>query len=123
MQECAHCRELFMPVGSTPLINRTDGRSFHVTLFVGPNPRENPAGGFFTDQSMCSFWYVHDRLGPARKYLVVYILDTKTTVEELADMLAELVQEGVKLRALYTLANGKLRPGLPSAASAAGSGQ
>jgi hypothetical protein len=113
VERCAHCGELFIRVGSTPLINRTDGELFHVSLFSGPTPRPNASGGFFAGQLMCSFSYIHDHIGRKRKYLVVYILDVEKTVEEAADHIAALVQAGEKLRGLYTLANGQLKPGLP----------
>ena len=76
-ETCAHCGESFVRVQKTPLINRTDGESFHVSLFSGPSPRPNPAGGFFAKQVMCSFSYMHDHTGRQRKYLVVYIVDPK----------------------------------------------
>jgi len=62
---------------------------------------------------MCRCAYIHDHIGRKRKYLVVYILDVEKTVEEAADHIAALVQAGEKLRGLYTLANGQLKPGLP----------
>ena len=110
-ETCAHCGEFFIHVEKTPLINRTDCKTFHVNLFWGPIPRPNPSGGFFSEQIMCSFSYMHDQIGWQRRYLVVYIVDAKKTVEDAADHVAELVQAGQKLRGVYTLADGQLKPG------------
>jgi hypothetical protein len=57
---------------------------------------------------------MHDHIGRDRKYLVVYIVDSKKNVEDAADQVAQLVQTGQKLRGIYTLADGQLKPGLPT---------
>ena len=72
VKRCDHCGELFISLENVPFINRTDGKTFHVSLFAGPNPRPDASGSFFADQSICSFSYVHDRLGKGREYVVVY---------------------------------------------------
>jgi hypothetical protein len=57
---------------------------------------------------------MHDHTGRQRKYLVVYIVDPKKTVGDAADHVVELVQTGQKLRGIYTLADGALKPGQPT---------
>ena len=113
-KRCAHCGESFVPVENVPFINRTDRKTFHVTLFAGPNPRPTPSGGFFARQRICSFWYVHNQLGPKRRYVVVYIPKAEINIEDAADLVADLVQAGQKLRGIYTVNDSQLTPGLPT---------
>jgi len=115
VETCLHCGESFARHQKTLLINRTDGKNFHLSLFWGPNPRPNRLGGFFDNQVICSFSYVRNQVGAERSYLVLYIVDSTKTIDDGADLVAELLQKGEQLRGVYTLADGQqLIPGMPA---------
>lgn len=106
---CGHCGKTFVRItNQTPLVNRSDGFRYHVTLFSGPDPRPKPSGGFYSDQVLCEFAYAHDQLGPKDHTVLVVITHTKPNpedilreVEEAADKLAELLERGYALTAAY----------------------
>jgi len=102
----------------TPLVNRSDGMRFHVTLFAGPDPRTKFSGGFYDDQVMCHFAYAHDQFGSKDRTVSVVIAraeqDPKEVlrqVEDAADKLAELVEAGHRLTTVYTFKGWQLTPG------------
>jgi hypothetical protein len=119
--KCAHCGEgFFRLTKKTPIVNRSDGKSFHIGLFFGPDPRPSASGSYSPTQMICSFAYVHDRIGPDNHLIEVVMFHTKETgaellrqVEEAADKLAELVASGQTLERAYTFDGGLLIPGLP----------
>lgn len=105
----------------TPLVNRSDGIRFHVTLFAGPDPRTKFSGGFYDGQLICHFAYAHDRFGPKDRTVSVVIThaggapeEVLRQVEDAADKLAELVEGGQTLTAVYTFNDSTLMPGFPS---------
>jgi len=80
---CPHCGKTFTRITPrTPLINRSDGALFHVTLFAGPGPRPKPSGGFHNHQVVCYFAYAHDRFGPKNHTISVVITHAKEEPEE-----------------------------------------
>jgi len=93
---------------------------FHVTLFAGPDPRTKFSGGFYADQAICQFAYAHDQLGPKDRTVSVVITqaaedpeEVLRDAEEAADKLAELVEQGERLTAVYTFNGRELKPGFP----------
>jgi hypothetical protein len=120
--KCAHCGQLFFRLSrKTPIVNRSDGTSFHVSLVSGPDPEAGSTGGLFSGQMFCNFIYVDDRIGPENNELTIIIRRPGITrsavirqVHEAADKVAELFAEGKKLDALYTFDADRLLPGLKS---------
>ena len=112
--QCSHCGKNFVRItDKTPLVNRSDGKRFHVTLFAGPDPRPKVSGGFDQGQLICDFVYAHDRFGPKNHTIlvVVSIVDDNPDhvihqIEAAADKLAELIETGNRLADLYTF-NGR----------------
>ena len=110
-KECAHCGKTFVRLtGDTPLVNRSDGETFHVSLYAGPN--------LSSGRTICTFGYVHDRIKAETEYVNVAIpFPTKSRpraakeLEEVADKVADLVQTGKKLASSYVLEKGRLVPG------------
>lgn len=104
----------------TPVINRSDGLRYHVTLFAGPDLRTKVSGGFYEDQVICYFAYAHDHFGPKEHTVSVVIThvgqdseEVRRQVETAADKLAELVNDGQRPTAVYTLKGWQLEPGFP----------
>jgi hypothetical protein len=69
---------------------------------------------------MCDFVYAHDQIAPTNYVLVIFILragespeDVVRQIEDAADKLADLLQEGKKLGAVYTSDEGELTPRFP----------
>ncbi|MFY9530042.1 MAG: hypothetical protein WBC04_19485 [Candidatus Acidiferrales bacterium] len=119
--KCDHCGERFFRLTEkTPIVNRSDGKSFHIGLFFGPDPRPSPSGGYPANQVICSFAYAHDRIGPDNQLVEVVVFHAKETheevlrqVEEATDKLAELVESGKMAEHFYIFDKGQLIPGLP----------
>jgi hypothetical protein len=118
--KCGHCQRMFVRADRTAVVNRSDGKTFHVSLISGPGPRPDVSGGFHEDQAVCKFGYVSDFLGPTRYSLDVFIkhVDEERQgmlqrIEGAADKIAELVHAGQELLPAYTLDGGLLAPGLP----------
>ena len=117
--QCPHCGKTFARLtAQTPLVNRSDGMRFHVTLFAGPDPRTKFSGGFYDDQVICQFAYAHDQFGPRDRTVSVVITRAEQNpeevlrqVEDAADKLAELVEAGHRLTTVYTFKGWQLTPG------------
>jgi len=91
-----------------------------VTLFAGPDPRTKFFGGFYFGQVICHFAYAHDQFGPKEQTVSVVVTHAEEDPEEVlrqvenaADKLAELVEAGYRLTAVYTLKGWTLTPGFP----------
>jgi len=120
--KCGHCGQPFYRLTEkTPIINRSDGKEFHLTFFSGPRPRRRFAGGFYHNQIMCDFTYAHRRIDATEEHAVIVMLRPDETeqevarqLEDAADKLAVLVAHGKKLEPSYTFGNGQLRPGFPT---------
>src|SRR3984893_148069 len=108
--KCAHCGQLFFRLSrKTPIVNRSDGTSFHVSLVSGPDPEAGSTGGLFSGQMFCNFIYVDDRIGAENNELTIIIprpgiirSAVIRQVEEAADKLTELLAKGTKLEVVYT---------------------
>jgi len=94
--------------------------SFHVTLFAGPDPRRRFSGGFYPEQLICYFAYAHDQFGPRDHTVSVVITQAEEDPEEVlrqledaADKLAELLEAGQRLTAVYSFNGRELTPGFP----------
>lgn len=118
--KCAHCGRMFVRVDGTAVVNRSDGKTFHVSLISGPDPRPDVSGGFHKDQAVCKFGYVSYFFGPNRCFLDVFIKHANDgrqgilqQIEGAADKIAEMIHAGHELPAAYTLDGGLLAPGLP----------
>jgi hypothetical protein len=62
--QCPHCEKRFVRFREqTPIVNRSDGVRFHLTLFAGPDPRPRFSAGFYKNQVICHFAYAHDQFG------------------------------------------------------------
>jgi len=112
---CAHCGKTFARIEQTPVISRY-GRNFHVALFAGPGPRLSD----YREQTVCDFAYAHDQLGPQDHTVSVVIARSEKDpegllrqVEDAADKLADLVEEGHELTTTYAFDAGHLTPGFP----------
>ncbi len=93
---------------------------FHVSLFAGPDPRPKFSGGFYDDQVICYFTYAHVLFGFKDDTVSVVITcaeeypdEVLRHIENAADKLAELVEEGHGLTAVYTFDVWELKPGFP----------
>jgi hypothetical protein len=113
--KCGHCGRMFVRTDRTAIVNRSDGKTFHVSLISGPDPRPFASGGFHKNQAVCKFGYVHDRIGPQRYFLDVFIgYADDGQAESAADKVADLVHEGRELGPTYALNNdGLLKAGFP----------
>jgi hypothetical protein len=118
-ETCSHCKGRLVKLSErTPLINRTDGKTFHLTLFSGPYRRGIKLGDLNTEVLICTFTYVHDRIGPNNEHVAVTIARADSTqlgadrqVNAVADKLAGLIQLGRKLDHDYHFEKGQLEPG------------
>ena len=114
--KCAHCgHNLYRLTEKTPVVNRSDEKTFHLALFFGPDPRSKSSGGYYPDQLVCNFTYVQDGLGPQTNFLLVLLLCAKESreeilrhVEDAADKIAELLEAGAHLESIYTFDRGEL---------------
>ena len=119
---CGHCGNTFVRITEqTPLVNRSDGKRFHVTLFSGPDPRPRVLGGFHDNEVICQFLIANERFGPNDHTVVVVIARAEKApkevlgqIEDAADKLAELVAtDGLRLDAVYAFNDRRLTPEVP----------
>jgi hypothetical protein len=115
---CSHCGKTFVrTTNEIPLVNRSDGKSFHLELHS--NPKHRPTRSTrFPGQVVCSFTYVNE--GTKACSIVVAMPDVNKNPEELlsevekaADKLEEAIVEGKELEPAYTFDFGRLWPGFP----------
>lgn len=105
--QCPHCEKRFARITEqTPLVNRSDGMRFHVTLFAGPNPRPKFSGGFYNDQVICQFAYAHDRFG-LRDHTVSVVIDHAE--EDPEKYSAKLKKRPTSLQSCSRKSNDRLR--------------
>ncbi len=119
--DCPHCGKRFTrwrKIG--PIINRSDGRTFHLNLFLDLEPRPKASGGFYEAQALCYFTYTHAASGPKTFGVAVVIVELAEDLEQwlqqledIADQLAAVLEWGRRLAAVYTLENSQLTPGFP----------
>jgi hypothetical protein len=66
---CPHCTakglpgEIWKLNEKTPSITFSDGKSFHLILFSGPDAVPAPSGGLLANRVVAQFSYIHDSLG------------------------------------------------------------
>ena len=117
---CPHCGKAFVRLTEQmPLVNRSDGLHFHLSLFAGPDPRTKFGGGFYDDQVICNFAYAHDHFGPKIHTFLLVITHAEADpekvlnqVEGAVDKLAELIEAGKRLTTVYTFDGQELTEGL-----------
>lgn len=100
------------------MVNRSDGRIFHLVLFSVTYARPNSSTNEYCQQLMCHFEYVHNRLGNNRKFVALTILDVnpgtllaRYQIEAAADSLAELIAGGNRVEEAYLFDKGQLISG------------
>jgi hypothetical protein len=118
---CPHCKSTAVSLRlneKTPIVNRTDEKTFHVALFSGPYRGHWKNGDLINDRMLCSFVCTYSGSGAGVQNAMVAINHAKqddagslAQIEEVADELAEVVKTGSKLSRTYTYENQKLRPG------------
>ena len=109
--KCAHCKQIFVRItGKVPIVNRSDGKTFHLALYAGPS--------LSSGRTVCIFTYVHDRIGTHNEFVTVTIpfpiknpRRTLRQVQKVADELAKIVKRGTKLYTSYAFGKGRLTPG------------
>ena len=112
---CPHCKAKGLPGGvwklkeETPSITLSDGKSFHLILFSGPDSIPAPSGGIAANRLAAQFFYVHDSLGTEPRPLAVFLTRpgenfevVKTQLENAALRLAELLERGKTLSSQYS---------------------
>jgi len=111
---CPHCTAKGLPGKvwklneKTPSVTLSDGKSFHLILFSGPDSIPAPSGGIFGNRLAAQFSYMHDRLGTEARRIAVVLTrpgesleSVKNHLEAAADKLAELLESGKPLAAEY----------------------
>lgn len=111
---CPHCTAKGLPgevwklQEKTPSITLSDGKSFHLILFSGPDPIPAPSGGTVANRLAAQFSYIHDDLGIEPHRFAVVLTRTgedfesvKDQLEKAATKLAELLEHGKPLCAQY----------------------
>ena len=58
----------------TPGITVSDGNTFHLFLFSGPDPIPAPSGGIVANRLAAQFSYVHDSLGLFSRGILAVLL-------------------------------------------------
>ena len=119
---CPHCRLNSRPgllprtTADTPIISRSDGRTYHIYLQYGPKLQPISPGivkpGFY----LAHFRYALDTQNIRNRAVVVLFAvnearpDPVPIVRRAADKLAESLKSGNKLEAFYAWSNGELKP-------------
>ena len=118
-EKCAHCQLVFFQHAQIPLINRSNGSTFHLTLFSEPGLRPISPGGYLPHVLTCNFAYTHDRIRTRNRFVAVLILagDKRGVgldeIEDAADKLAELLEANEIPKAAYLVDRGEPLIGLP----------
>jgi hypothetical protein len=118
--QCSHCGKIFVRTTTEiPLVNRSDGKSFHIELYSRPEQRSTRSTRF-PSQVVCSFTYVNEATGLTEGSVAVAMPNANESPEELlsdvekvADKLEELAVQGKELEQAYTFDAGQLLPGFP----------
>jgi hypothetical protein len=116
---CPHCGRILPVRQRTPLINRSNGSTFHLWLFSGPDRRPKFMGGVYPQHFICNFACTYDQVPTQDSFVTVVITVTgKETVldqiETAADRLTHLIEEGKSLTTVYTLNGSDLKTGFPN---------
>jgi hypothetical protein len=116
---CTHCvlnrRPAFLPrvTSQTPLVSRSDGRTYHIFLQFGPHPQPSAKGASIPGIYLAHFRFALDSLNIANDPVSVLIVDPNQklleTVETVADKLATVLAQGKRPAAFYKYSEGTLR--------------
>lgn len=89
--------------GHTPLISRSDGKSYHLLLLDGPSTWYSKNGTKVAGYQRVGFEYASDKLGTEHAKIAVIIrtVDLQTAevvkaIEERANLLAGVLQSGLR---------------------------
>ena len=106
---CPHCRAKGLPGTlwrfklETPVINRSDGSRFHLSLFSGAEYVPAPSGGIAGNRLLGDFRSVHDGFSDSASPSIVVLTNpgdsregVRRQLEEAADQLAEVLQGNVR---------------------------
>jgi hypothetical protein len=111
---CPHCTakglrgNVWKLTEETPDVTISDGESFHLILFSGPDAVPSPSGGILAGRLEAQFTYVLDRLGTSASQSVVILTRIPETregvvqqVEKAGQLLAEILAAGKALAIEY----------------------
>ena len=106
---CPHCRAKGLPGTlwrlrlETPVINRSDGSRFHLSLFSGAEYVPAPSGRIAGNRLLGDFRCVHDGFGDSASPSIIVLTNpgdsregVRRQLEEAADQLAEVLQGNVR---------------------------
>jgi hypothetical protein len=117
LERCSHCGKKFIAITARiASVNRSDGKSFHLMLYSGPDYRKIRRIG---SGSVCIFTYRHDRVGPREESVSIAFMgecaseEMAQQIEQAADMLEDMVRRGRQLERGYTFDLGQLKAGFP----------
>jgi hypothetical protein len=103
MEKCGHCGLALERPDDTPLVNRSDGRTFHLSLLSKHvlHVSSVPAGTI-----LCNFEYAFDQLEARPAVTVILLAGDRREVgiadiESVADKLAKLLDLGERPNAAY----------------------
>jgi hypothetical protein len=112
-ETCPHCvakgksGSIWRMHERTPLISRSDGTTFHLTLFDGPGPLYVASGRTMSGRAAALFLYDSEALGLAGKVLVIIRTanlrgaETIPAIESAADKIAEALESGHRPEQCY----------------------
>ena len=88
----------------TPLISRSDGRSFHLYLFSGPDPWHAKSGGIVAGRAASTYFYASDKLSANHDSLTVIFrtvdldsVSVENAMRDAADQMASILSRGEAL--------------------------
>jgi hypothetical protein len=118
---CPHCnahglqRRIVRATEQTPLVSRSDGRTYHLFLQYGPGRRLSKRSGTKREEYIIHFRYALESEHIANDPVVVLFKiagqskeDAQKIIEEVADELATHLEDGKRLAPFYTFQNRKL---------------
>jgi hypothetical protein len=118
---CPHCLANGRPgrvariAAETPLVSRSDGRTYHLFLQFGPSPQPSTAGAIVPGQYLAHFRYALDSRSILNDPVTVLIrapfegkANLTPIVGKIADGLVPILEEGKSLAPFYVFEKGKL---------------
>ncbi len=110
---------------NTPVVRRSDGKTFHLFLFDGPAAMHGNSGGIVAGRSSATFFYASDTLDMPHGQVTVIIRTTDLdrdgvigAVETAADLLSKILASGQRPEGAYFFDSGQLSVYSMSASSA-----
>jgi hypothetical protein len=117
---CQHCLLNGKPgrlprvSADTPLVSRSDGRSYHLFLLFGPKPQPSISGASIPGRYLAHFRYTLDSKNLANEPVTVLIeaklqplRSVRERVEMAADRIADTLEKGERPARFYKLAGNK----------------